>query len=80
MDFNGDGEIGWTEFHSFISYEAQSGQNLLGGELVLPSGLCLPLGQMIDKLQRSTVLGKVFEASISHAICMDALKHSNGRS
>ena len=52
-------QIDWDEFHTFISYEVHSGQDIITSDIQLPSGLCLPLGHMIKLLRRKKVISEI---------------------
>lgn len=61
MDFDGDNEIGWQDFKVFMANEIAEGRNPMSGDYVLPSGLCLPLGNMIQQLTRAKVMREVMD-------------------
>ena len=62
---NGKDNIYWEGFYRFVSGAVYSGQDVLGGELVLPSGLSLPIGQMIAKMRRSVVMKEMFKGGLA---------------
>lgn len=63
MSSNGK-EVLWQEFYRFVSGAVYSGQDVLGGELVLPSGLTLPIGQMIAKMRRIVVMTELMTGGV----------------
>ncbi len=61
IDNDKDGCISWLEFETFMMAELAAGKHLLSGEYVLPSGLALPFGVMINKLKRDRMMGDIME-------------------
>jgi hypothetical protein len=53
--------ISWREFEAFMKVELAAGKSLLSGEYVLPSGLALPFGAMINKLKRDRMIVEIME-------------------
>ncbi|KAG2435402.1 hypothetical protein HXX76_007474 [Chlamydomonas incerta] len=65
MDINKDGVIGWEEFQMFMTEEFVAGKSLLGGEYLLPTGVALPFGAMVDKLSRDRLMQEVMTPGAS---------------
>ncbi len=61
IDKDHDGCISWREFEAFMKVELAAGKSLLSGEYVLPSGLALPFGAMINKLKRDRMIVEIME-------------------
>ncbi|KAG1677236.1 hypothetical protein FOA52_013435 [Chlamydomonas sp. UWO 241] len=55
MDNDGSGEVSWDKWHDFMAYLVHGGQDLLGADLALPTGISLPLPAMIDAMRRRHV-------------------------
>eukprot|EP00198_Chlamydomonas_reinhardtii_P012319 XP_001701656.1 predicted protein [Chlamydomonas reinhardtii] len=65
MDVNKDGMIGWDEFEMFMTEEFVAGKSLLGGEYLLPTGVALPFGAMVDKLSRDRLMQEIMTPGAS---------------
>ncbi len=47
----------------FMTEEFVAGKSLLGGEYLLPTGVSLPFGAMVDKLSRDRLMQEVMTVS-----------------